>query len=826
MVLNPEARPLVPPTGGGEPDEYLKNILKNEKTKEIVITDKAGNQTKFPYGSDISKYLQDIRQNTEFQTITIVKSTGEEISFPYGSGVWVGTTEPPEGYLIWINPEGDEATYLKKIVKDEKKVIITDSLDNETEIPIGGSGKQNSYASITPIHEYAHQAVYTDIDYKGAYEFFKQMKPNTYSKYSYKPKKPLDSPIGGCSAFYALGIMGRLYDWGFNEQESIEVITPAMNGRKAVVGTGYNREITKALVESGAYNKSFDYIPFELVDGYNEDGFAIAMLVVPNDINTTTGTTPSGKVEAEVSTIMLPRYLLDRCSTIEEAMNTLQTKVSVYNVMPLIMMGYEVHFFVADATGNHGVIEFINNEPIFHYANAATNFYIHGVNFNEDGTVYTPATQDAEHDAKNTNLITDYGSGLERYNLIINTLREAKGPEVIEQLLYDLKFTKAYDRKTTPFRYTEFVGGDYKVNTPAATYDADGGIVDRAIAEFERRDRATGTTWQTVHGGLIDLEAKKSYLVFQEDITNVYEFGLDYYTARQVDGLIGSLKYGNLKYNEAQDLVDSEFNQVMENLKLGARIDSHGTMETLYDAQGIDIVFDGKSFIIPNASVRAFNSEKVYEVPLTFGGLGTVIVDGKYKSDTYLVLKADLQGVYFQSLEVVGTDIVISVKTDLTEIPHLTGASINELTIEKEYTPIAQQFIPHDSTKEDVELEPKLFYILANNWNTYSKHIAKVGEGAYAISLVLYCSTALSANEQISILNSLQVNNKYLIQPVALVVSTYNGRAASAYCSTGGGLWFRPLEAIPAGGSKTTDEKIYISGIVFIDTTKQERKED
>ena len=596
---------------------------------------------------------------------------------------------------------GEPAQYLKTIAKDDvnKKITITDKVGNETEFGYGGS--KNSYASITPIREYAHQAIYTDIDYAGAYEFFEPMKPTPNAKVDYKPQGLLKSPIGACSAFYAAGIMGRCYDWNFNEQESIEVKTPAMNGRKDVVGTGYNGELIKSVVESGEYNKAFDYVPFELVDGMNEDGFSIAMLVVPNDIAATTGTTPSGEVEAEVATIMLPRYLLDRCSTIAEAMALLETSVSVYNVMPLIMMGYEVHFFVADATGNHGVIEFINNTPVFTYANAATNFYIHGVQFNDDGTVYTPATQDSEHDAKITNQITDYGSGLERYNLIIETLRNAKDPEVIEQLLYELRFTKAYDRDTTPFRYTEFVGNDYKVNTPPATYDAEGGIVERAIAEFGRRDRATGTTWQTVHGGMFDIENKEIYLVFQEDMTEIFGFSFDYYTARQVDNKLASIGQGNIKYNEPQSLADSEFNQVMENLKLGARIDSTGTMETIYDEQGIDIEYNNFTYTIPNASVRAFNSEKEYEVPLSFGSMGTINVAGKYKTDTLLILKSEMAGVYFQSLEVIGTDIIVSVKSELAEIPHLTGIQINEMTIERYVTPINEEFIPHDNGKVD-----------------------------------------------------------------------------------------------------------------------------
>lgn len=577
-------------------------------------------------------------------------------------------------------------------------------VEGELQTTGGGSGKQNAYASITKIHDYAHQAIYTDIDYKKAYAFFERMKPATnVMADDYKPTSKLESPIGSCDAFYFMGMVARFYDWNFNNQESIVVKTPAMNGRYSVIGTGYNAELTKEVVESGEYHENFDYLPFELVDGINQHGLFISMLVVPNDKGITTGTTPSGSVEAEISTLMLPRYMLDNAFDVSDVMRQLERHVSVYNVMPLIQMGYEIHYYVADAYGMHGVIEFVGNEPVFTRTEIATNFYIDGVVFNDDGTVYTPETQDSEHDAVHTNQITEYGSGLERYNLILNSLKTISEETDLLTLLNNLMYTNAYKKATSPYWYTEFVGGDYKANTPAATYDEPGGIVERAIAEFGRRSRDTGTTWQTVHGGLYDVQNRRMYLAFQEDMTETFEFGFDYYTADEIDSMIHDIGEGNVKFNQYQELSTQEFNQVMQNLKLGARIDEYFDVVNVLERLNEDIAPIDLTYTIPKVSIKPFSGSKEYEVILSFNELGSINVHGYYKSDTLLALEGEFDGMYFENLEYNGSDIVISFKTDRSDLPNLTDITLNELTQHRSVTPIDSELIPQDSSKQDRE---------------------------------------------------------------------------------------------------------------------------
>lgn len=623
------------------------------------------------------------------------------------SGVYIGDEEPTDPDVnVWIKRDGEGSSYLQKIDKTKEKVIITDSEGNETEFPYGGggSGKKNAYTSIAKVREYVHEAIYTDIDYKGAYSFFERMKPavNVMAD-DYKPVPSLEKPIGACDAFYFMGMVARMYDWGFNNQESIVVKTPAMYGRNAVIGTAYNSELTKEVVESGEYNEKFNYLPFELVDGINEHGLMVAMLVVPNDYGITTGTSPE-EVEAEVSMLMLPRYLLDNARDIDDAMYLLQRKVSVYNVMPLIQMGYEIHYYVADPY-QFGIIEFINNTPVYTRTEIATNFYINGVQFNDDGTVYTPATQDDKHDAIQTNLITEFGSGLERYNLINNSLKTVKEESDVITLLMNLMYTNAYKRTTDPYWYTEFVGGKYKVNTPAEIYEEEDGIVERAIAEYGRRSRDTGTTWQTVHGGLYDCKRKCMYLAFQEDMTETYQFSFDYYTARQVDNMVGDIGYGNVKFSQYQELGNQEFNQVMQNLKLGAHIDEYFEVQNLYRNDEIDISEENHQYVIPRVNELSFNGDKQYEVLLSFGSHGIINLEGHAKGENTLALVGEIMGLNFSRLDYANTDVIISFDTEEKVIPNLTGITINELTLRRDVTPINGELIPEDENKQNAEDE-------------------------------------------------------------------------------------------------------------------------
>lgn len=88
-----------------------------------------------------------------------------------------------------------------------------------------------------------------------------------------------------------------------------------------------------------------------------------------------------------------------------------------------------------------------------------TNFYIDGVKFNDDGSVYTPATQDETHNAMITNNITKYGEGLERYNIINNAIHSIEDVSDMKDLMASIFFSHAYvEEPDEDSWYTELVG--------------------------------------------------------------------------------------------------------------------------------------------------------------------------------------------------------------------------------------------------------------------------------------------------------------------------------------------------------------------------------
>ncbi|MBQ0035521.1 MAG: linear amide C-N hydrolase [Firmicutes bacterium] len=523
----------------------------------------------------------DLKQDklTSGENITIEKVGDETIISSTGTGkeeVYIGSDTPTNDEKVWIDPEGDADELVTSVnekkgdvilkaedIKTNEDTTVEDELNSKVDIHQGEEfkdkvlgidehgdvvpvdklqGKTNPFASCTKIRDYAHQAVYTDIDYSKAYDYFSEQIPNNNyasSRYDGSFKRQKDK-VGGCSAFRFENLIGRTFDFNYDNAESFVVRTPAINNRKAIIGVARSRELLKDIVESGDYNKKYDILPFLLTDGINEDGLFVASLVVPNDKGNTTGTIPTEVKKEEVCMLMLPRFILDRFSNVQDAVKYIESSVSVYNSNILLNMGYEIHYFMADKQGNTGVLEFVDNVLKFNPCGFVTNFFIDGMRPNTDGSVYTPATQSGTLNPIEENLITEYGCGLERYNHINEALKTVRDKSDVEALVYSLKYTNSYTKPKgdNDFWYTEFVGGDIKCNTDVSVYNQTGGVVDKAIEAYATRDRSTGKTWQTIHGGVYDLDKNELRIVFQEDTSVVYTFNFNYYTAEQVDELI------------------------------------------------------------------------------------------------------------------------------------------------------------------------------------------------------------------------------------------------------------------------------------------------
>lgn len=353
---------------------------------------------------------------------------------------------------------------------------------------------------ITPIKDYFYEMSCEDIDYDYAYEYMKNMKPLI---------------AGACSSVRNGNWYGRNLDWTYDENAEFLVRTSKTNNRYASIGiSGAVSGLTNEVVKSKIDNPLYKIVPFMIVDGINENGVVINTNVVPLDKGITSRTVPAISEEVEICSLMLPRYILDHFATAQEAAEYIRDHMAVYIPTNLLQMNYETHFMIADENKTY-LVEFIGNETVISEMDKPymTNFYLDEVVFNEDGKVYTPADIENGHYASENN-ITDNGSGLERYNLIVDNYSSANSKNGMRELMNKLKYTNAYKSSTDPFWYTEFVG----VNNLTVNSEPDDFIPTIAYAKglFDSRVR-NSKTWQTTHSVVYDIAERKAYVVVQED---------------------------------------------------------------------------------------------------------------------------------------------------------------------------------------------------------------------------------------------------------------------------------------------------------------------
>lgn len=350
------------------------------------------------------------------------------------------------------------------------------------------------------VSDYLRTMRYCSLDYDYAREYFR-------SRASIQ--------VGACTSFR----IGRWYcrnlDWHYSYQCDFIVRT---QGQIGVIGVaGGLSAMTKSVADSGAYTEAYRILPFYLQDGRNEYGVFANMNVVYADYGFTTKSIPMVHEDDEICSIMLVRYVLDHFHSATEAVEALRDYISVYPPKALVEQGYEIHWMIGDATKTY-VVEIINNQVVFFEANKMTNFYLHGVTLH-DGKVYTNVD---EHKPSECG-ITDFGSGMERFNLIPDTIADKTAAR---NALNNLLFTKAYTELENVW-YSEFVGR-FSIGTVTADTAPDSEVLQSVLEiarnDYRNRDRNNPKTWITTHSCIYDLDNGSMYVVSQEDTENEYEF--------------------------------------------------------------------------------------------------------------------------------------------------------------------------------------------------------------------------------------------------------------------------------------------------------------
>lgn len=319
---------------------------------------------------------------------------------------------------------------------------------------------------------------------------------------------------GACTAVRNGDIIGRNFDWYYNEDITMVTRTAPGSGRYEVLGICTSApRLVRSLAESGKLDEAYRIAPFYLTDGINSEGLYCNINVVTPEASKgrTTGTVPTVERRDKICMTMLPRYILDHYATVDAAIDGLQKYVSIYAPDSEVYSG-EFHFMLADGSKTV-ILEFVNNAikatevgPEEDYPGVMVNFYVDGVTVNDDGTITRNVSEDG-----NANGVTPFGQGIERHNIAVAGLADADDVAGMKTLMRSLFYTKAYTLESNKW-YTEFTGdwGDLGTTTVSSATADFATIMEKASAKYTNRSRTKGDpnfgTWQTTHSVVYDLE--------------------------------------------------------------------------------------------------------------------------------------------------------------------------------------------------------------------------------------------------------------------------------------------------------------------------------
>ena len=256
----------------------------------------------------------------------------------------------------------------------------------------------------------------------------------------------------------------------------------------------------------------------------NEKQVAMSINVVPNDKGETiTKSVPLIEKKESVCALGLIRYVLDNFDDAYKAAEYIRDYVTIYPVKTLEDMNYELHFMIADEKKTY-VLEIVDNVVrVIDVTNKPmmTNFYLYGVTFNANGKTYYPAINDATHNAKITNGVTDHGCGLERYAKMVDAYSGLNSLDSMADFMaHGLRYTNAYTGGDAEIGEwcTEFVDGNLTVESGAADFEA---AIAAAKYAYQHRTRNPEEeyfgTWQSTHSVVYDIKNREMNIIVQED---------------------------------------------------------------------------------------------------------------------------------------------------------------------------------------------------------------------------------------------------------------------------------------------------------------------
>lgn len=195
--------------------------------------------------------------------------------------------------------------------------------------------------------------------------------------------------------------MGRNYDFRNNTSAMLVCCTPE-NGYKSVAYAALDNVSANVPEESIKKKLASLTAPFVCLDGMNEKGVSIAVLIVDSEpVHQSTG-------KPVIFTSLAVRLVLDRAATTQEAVDLLRG----YDMFSA--GGRDYHFYITDAKGDGRILEYdCESEArtlVATPVSAATNFY----------TLYQEKVLPNQRNSI-------YGHGRERYDAVLDVFRQQEG---------------------------------------------------------------------------------------------------------------------------------------------------------------------------------------------------------------------------------------------------------------------------------------------------------------------------------------------------------------------------------------------------------------
>lgn len=401
-------------------------------------------------------------------------------------------------------------------------------------------GILGSAGSLRKVEDYLYEADFTHLDAAGAETHFRERFGSGAAP----------GPFGfGCSVVRLGNRVGRAYDWKYDEAVTFVVHTPADGTRFASVAVcpspaGMTRRAVESLSVPGSL---WTALPFYATDGMNEHGVTCSVCVVRAK-----GDESVLWHGREFCAVGAVRQVLDRARTAREGADIIAS--GAWMPAPDKLGNYSLHFMVTDASHTFvvedGVVIDITDDEV----KAMTNFRL-GSRVFPDEAGHADADRIASYDP--------YGTGVERYNELVDYVKSASEETGMREWLTRLVFSDAYGESpltgSTP-RPSEFAGAEISRDHFAKINETEAIEAwfksSRVHEKWALRER-DGKFWQTVHSAVYDVASRMVSVVVQEG-SAVHDFpvvceGGGSGTVKSVNDVEPDSKTGNVVLT-AQDI--------------------------------------------------------------------------------------------------------------------------------------------------------------------------------------------------------------------------------------------------------------------------------